>query len=125
MLMDRVHNVGVQHHRLVSELGVEPGIAETDAVDGLDAVVEGQNLHKPLDDVVEAGAESARSKNAYTRPVRIMINLVVRACALETRLAAKLLREILNDRAVLRHKYAVFFINEVIVADRRGNLAFA
>jgi hypothetical protein len=54
-----------------------------------------------------------------------MVNLGMRTSTLETRFAAQFLRGILHDRAVLRHKYAIFLIDEVIVADRRSNLTFA
>jgi hypothetical protein len=54
-----------------------------------------------------------------------MIDLGMRTGALKTRLATQLLREILHDSAVLRHKYAVIGIDELVVPNGRGNFAFA
>ena len=125
MLMDRVYNIRIQHNRLIAELRIKSGIAEPDSEDSLDAIVEGEDLDKALDYVVETGAESTCGKDADSSPVRIMIDLGMRTGALKTRLTAKLLREIFHDRAVLRHKYAVSLIDEVIVADRRSYLTFA
>ena len=63
------------------------GVAE----DGLHAVVEGEDLDEPLDDVVEAGAEPARREDGDARPAGVVEDLLVRAGALEGRLVAEAL----------------------------------
>ena len=55
-LVDRVHGIGVEEHRLVAVLRVEPRVAVAYAVHLLDAVVELEDLDEALYDGVEAGA---------------------------------------------------------------------
>ena len=125
VLVDRVHGVGVEQERRVAAVRVEAGVAEADAVDGLDAVVEGEDLHDALDHVVEAGTQPARREDARARPAGVVEDLRLGAGALERRLAAELLAQPVEERHVLAHQDARAVGHELVLAHGRRDTAFA
>ena len=123
--VNRVNNIGIEHQRLVTELRDEPRVAVADAEDGLHAIAEEERLDQPLDDVVETGTESARRDDPHARPGRIVENLRQGTRPLEGRQMPKLLFAIFHEPFVLVREDALPFVDELLVPDRRGDLALA
>ena len=123
--VDRVDDVGVEHDRLVAEARDQPRVAVADAVDRLDAVVEGEDLDETLDDVVETGAEAARRHDADARPRGVVENLGQGARAFEGRHVAEMLAQLVDERLVLRDEDAPPLADELQVAHGRVDLALA
>ena len=117
-LVNRIDCVGVEHYGLISEIGIKPGITETDAENVLDAVIEGENLDEALDHVVKSGAETAGRNYADTRPVRIVKNFRQRSSAFESRKMAELLLHLLHIRLFFRNENTLAFTDKLVMVDR-------
>ena len=122
-LVDRVHLVGPQQKRLLVAARREARVAVADAVDGLHAVVEGQDLDEALDHVVEAGAQPARREDRNARPGRVVEDPLVRTRPLEARLVPQPLLQEAQQRHAFVHVHAAPLGEERMVAHGRGDLA--
>ena len=123
-LVDGVNLVRRENHGLVAELGDEAGVAITEAVDGLDAVAEGQDLDQALDDVVQTRAEAAGGNDGGAGGAGIMENLAMGAGALKLGGRPILLDELLNVAGThAQQGVHIVLFHEVRVLDRRINLA--
>ena len=123
--VDRVDGVGVEQERGEVLFGDEALVAVADAVDRLDAVVEGEDLDDALDDVVQARAEAAGREDGGAAPGGVVEDLGVGAGLLEGgRLdAARLERLGLAD--VGREVDALALLDEEGVTDGRVTQALA
>ena len=77
-LMDAVHRIRGQQHRLVAERRDQPLIAVPDAEHDRHVVPDHQRAGQPLDHVVESGAEPAGGQDRRMGPRRIVIDLFAR-----------------------------------------------
>ena len=120
-LVDRVDDVVVEQHRGKVMRRDEPLVAVADAVDCLDAVVEGEDFDDALDDVVEAGAEAACREDGGAAPGRVMEDFCVRAGLLEGGRLDAARAERLDLAHVRRNVDALPLFNEERIADGRVN----
>ena len=85
VFLDGIDDIWVQHDGGISVVRVQTAVAVGDTEDVFYAVVEPEHLYKALDDVVEAGAESAASYDACAGPGRVVENDFARARRFEGR----------------------------------------